>query len=73
MKSYKEKGAGISPFFFIRQSHSFLGPVVLVWYIVTELGSIVENAGALGAPIPAFLQAAIQSLNQAVDGSDPRE
>ena len=50
-----------------------LCPVVLVWYIVTELGSIVENAGALGAPIPAFLQAAIKSLNQAVDGSDPKE
>ena len=48
----------------------FLGPVVLVWYIVTELGSIVENAGALGAPIPAFLQAAIKSLNDAVDGSE---
>lgn len=51
----------------------FLGPVVLVWYIVTELGSIVENAGALGAPIPAFLQAAIKSLDQAVDGSDTRD
>ena len=48
----------------------FLGPVVLVWYIVTELGSIVENAGALGAPISAFLQAAIKSLNDAVDGSE---
>ena len=49
---------------------SLLGPLVLVWYILTELGSIVENAGALGAPIPAFLRKAIQSLHQAVDGSD---
>ena len=51
----------------------FLTVLVLVWYILTELGSIVENAGALGAPIPAFLQAAIKSLDQAVDGSDTRD
>ena len=48
----------------------FLGPVVLVWYIVTELGSITENAGALGAPIPDFLRKAIKSLNDAVDGGN---
>ncbi len=30
-------------------------PVVLVWYILTELGSVLENAAALGAPVPAFL------------------
>ena len=27
-------------------------PVVLVWYIFTELGSIAENAAAMGAPVP---------------------
>lgn len=30
-------------------------PVVLVWYIFTELGSIAENAAAMGAPVPAWL------------------
>ena len=30
-------------------------PMVLVWYILTELGSILENAAAMGAPVPAFL------------------
>lgn len=30
-------------------------PVVLLWYILTELGSILENAAALGAPVPQFL------------------
>lgn len=30
-------------------------PVVLVWYILTELGSILENAAAMGAPVPEFL------------------
>ena len=27
-------------------------PVVLVWYIFTELGSIAENGAAMGAPVP---------------------
>ena len=30
-------------------------PMVLVWYILTELGSILENAAAMGAPVPGFL------------------
>jgi len=30
-------------------------PVVLVWYIVTELGSIAENGVAMGAPVPRWL------------------
>lgn len=30
-------------------------PMVLVWYILTELGSILENAAAMGAPVPRFL------------------
>lgn len=30
-------------------------PVTLVWYIFTELGSIAENATAMGAPVPAWL------------------
>lgn len=34
-------------------------PIVTVWYIFTELGSIIENAGKLGAPIPAGLRKAI--------------
>lgn len=30
-------------------------PMVLVWYIFTELGSIAENATDMGAPVPAWL------------------
>lgn len=42
-------------------------PIVLVWYIITELGSIVENAGALGAPVPGVLVKAIRALKSAAD------
>lgn len=31
-------------------------PLVLAWYILTELGSILENAVKLGAPIPEWLR-----------------
>lgn len=37
-------------------------PVVCVWYICTELGSILENIGELGAPIPKFLCRMIEVL-----------
>ena len=30
-------------------------PLVLAWYIITELGSILENAVKMGAPVPDWL------------------
>lgn len=45
----------------------FVSVLVLVWYILTELGSIIENAGALGAPIPAWLAKMIAALSSSVD------
>ncbi len=30
-----------------------LCPLAVTWYILIEDGSIIENAGALGVPIPA--------------------
>ena len=44
----------------------FLGPLVVVWYILTECGSIVENAGALGAPIPQWLARRVAALREEV-------
>lgn len=44
-------------------------PVVVVWYILTELGSIIENAGALGAPIPDFLKKAIRVFKNVTDSA----
>lgn len=46
---------------------TFLCPLVLVWYILTEAGSIVEHAGALGAPLPAWLRRIVASLRDKVD------
>ena len=45
----------------------FLCPMVVTWYILTEVGSIVENAGAMGAPIPAWLKRAIEKLRDQID------
>lgn len=44
-------------------------PVVVIWYILTELGSIVENAVALGAPCPSWLGAILDKTLDAVDGA----
>ena len=44
-----------------------LCPLVVVWYILTEAGSIIENAGALGAPFPAWLKKMIAVLESKVD------
>ena len=41
-----------------------LCPLVTAWYLLTELGSVVENAGALGAPLPQFLVRAIAVLRE---------
>ena len=42
-------------------------PVVLVWYIVTELGSIIENAVAMGAPVPEWLTKLLEASKKAID------
>lgn len=47
-----------------------LCPVVVIWYIITEAGSIVENAGELGAPIPSFLKQAIEALKDKVENGE---
>lgn len=42
-------------------------PVILVWYIFTELGSIAENAVEMGAPIPAWLPKMLEAGKDAAD------
>ena len=45
----------------------FLCPLVVMWYILTEVGSIIENAGAMGAPLPGWLKKAVSALKSKVD------
>lgn len=42
-------------------------PLVVTWYILTEAGSIIENAGALGAPIPPWMAKTVDALKTTVD------
>lgn len=47
----------------------FLTVLVLVWYIMTELGSLVENSKLPRRPVPAWLRKAIAALESTVDGA----
>ncbi len=50
-------------------------PLVLVWYCITELGSIVENAIVMGAPVPVWLTKLLavgkESIDRAGDSPPP--
>lgn len=49
------------------QYSGMICPVVLVWYIITELGSITENAVHMGAPVPSWLVKFLAAGREAVD------
>lgn len=42
--------------------------IVAIWYTFTELGSVIENAGLLGAPIPSWLKKGIAMLRDRTAG-----
>lgn len=41
-------------------------PLVLAWYIITELGSILENAVKMGAKVPGWLVKLLKASAQVV-------
>ena len=49
--------------------------IVAIWYTFTELGSVIENAGLLGAPIPHWLKKGVALLREKTAGGDegPKE
>ena len=49
------------------QDKHYITLIVAVWYTFTELGSIIENAGKLGAPIPEWLKKGIAMLKAKAD------
>ena len=52
---------------------TMLLPLVLAWYIFTELGSIAENAALMGAPVPEWLIKILAVGKKAVDNKAPDE
>ena len=44
-------------------------PLVLAWYIITELGPILENAVKMGAPVPEWLVKLLKASLHMVDGA----
>ena len=44
-----------------------LAPLVIVWYIIGELGSLAEHAVTFGAPVPAWLVSILEISKNAVD------
>ena len=46
-----------------------LGPMVIVWYIIGELGSLAEHAVSMGAPRPKWLPRILDISKEAVDAA----
>lgn len=40
---------------------------MVAWYILMELGSILENVGEMGTPLPEFLERMIAVLKNTVE------
>lgn len=59
----------------INYEYIILTPIVCMWYILTELGSMIENIDKLGAPVPDFLRDMIKKVRNKVDsiGEDQTE
>ena len=51
----------------IAYDYIILTPIVCLWYLLTELGSMVENIDKLGAPVPDFLRSMIKKVKGKVD------
>ena len=46
-----------------------LGPLVIVWYVIGELGSLAEHAVTMGAPVPSWLPRLLAVTRNAVNGA----
>lgn len=49
--------------------HTFFLPLVALWYTFTEMGSIIENAGKLGAPVPRWLASTVDKMKSRTDNA----
>lgn len=46
-----------------------VGPLVVMWYIIGELGSLAEHGVSMGAPVPAWLVRFLKAGKKAVDAA----
>ena len=46
-----------------------IGPMVMVWYILGELGSLAEHAVSMGARVPGWLTRVLDISREAVDAA----
>lgn len=46
---------------------TLIGPLVVIWYIIGELGSLAEHGVSLGAKVPAWLVKLLAAGKNAVD------
>ena len=46
---------------------AIFGLMVTVWYLLNEMLSVIENAGRMGAPVPAWLKRYIAALKHKVE------
>ena len=46
-----------------------IGPLVIVWYIIGELGSLAEHAVHMGAKVPDWLPKILAAGKSAVDAA----
>lgn len=54
-------------------SKPIIFPVVILWFILTEFGSIVENSIKCGAPCPAWLPKIFVSVKAWIDEKQERQ
>lgn len=47
--------------------------LIAIWYIFTELGSIVENVAALGAPVPVWLTKTIKKIREKAEPEEEEQ
>lgn len=50
-----------------------IASIVVIWLVINELISILENVAALGAPVPGFLQSLIKRLKVSVEDKIPAD
>ena len=46
-----------------------IGPMVIVWYVIGELGSLAEHAVSMGAKVPAWLPRILDISKEAVEAA----